>query len=195
MIDNNDRSPEHCDMDLIRSQVERLITVLSESRFCGSWCRSDFLQSIKVPARRYAYTLQLMLKKSKKRKSTHSRSPTASRFPPQSQGSSSDRAQVGSSARLSQHEPVSPTYERSYSHHDNNQGSQVSMNVAPQFNADAANLDQIWRGFEGSTNEQLPIWLTDQTLGGNSITQYGLEAFMMPAEYDQRNQFTTPQIW
>lgn len=69
------------------------------------------------------------------------------------------------------------------------------MNVAPQFNADAANLDQIWRGFEGSTNEQLPIWLTDQTLGGNSITQYGLEAFMMPAEYDQRNQFTTPQIW
>lgn len=152
-------------------------------------------EALKVPARRYAYTLQLMLKKSKKRKSTHSRSPTASRFPPQSQASLSERTQAGSSSRLGQHEPVSPTYERSYSHHDNTQGSQASMNVTPQFNADAANLDQIWRGFEGSSNEQLPIWLTDQTLGGNSITQYGLEAFMMPAEYDQRNQFTTPQIW
>ena len=182
-------------MDLIRSQVERLITVLSESKSVLFMRASlDCINNDSVPARRYAYTLQLMLKKSKKRKSTHSRSPTASRFPAQSQGSS-DRSQTGSSSHLGPHDPMSPTYERGYAHHDGTQGSHMSMNVPAQFNADAANLDQIWRGFEGSSNEQLPMWLTDQSLGGNSITQYGLEAFMMPAEYDQRAQFATPQIW
>ncbi len=69
------------------------------------------------------------------------------------------------------------------------------MNVGPQFNADAANLDQIWRGFEGTSNEQLPMWLSDSSLGGNSIAQLGLEAFMMPQEYEAQRSYATPQIW
>ena len=71
----------------------------------------------------------------------------------------------------------------------------VSMNVGQQFNADAANLDQIWRGFEGTSNEQLPMWLSDSSLGGNSIAQLGLEAFMMPQEYEAQRSYVTPQIW
>lgn len=70
----------------------------------------------------------------------------------------------------------------------------IPVNIQPQLNADAANLDQIWRGFEGTANEQLPVWLSDN-LGGHSLSQLGLEAFMMPPEYDQRNVYPPPQIW
>lgn len=71
----------------------------------------------------------------------------------------------------------------------------MQVGIQPQLNADAANLDQIWRGFEGTANEQLPMWLSDQSLGGNSLSQLGLEAFMMPIEYEPQQQYTTPQIW
>lgn len=97
-------------------------------------------------------------------------------------------------SRPVQQDPVSPTYERSYSQHDAMRNAQMSMNVPHQYNADAANLDQIWRGFEGTSNEQLPVWLSDQSLGGNSFSQLGLEAFMMPPEYDQQHA-SAPQIW
>ena len=69
----------------------------------------------------------------------------------------------------------------------------ASFPMAMPLSLDAANLDQIWRGFEGATNEQLPMWLSDQSLGGNSLSHFGLEAFMMPAEYDQRS-YATPHI-
>ncbi|KAH8119924.1 hypothetical protein DFH11DRAFT_1557314 [Phellopilus nigrolimitatus] len=166
--------PDHCDIDQIRSLVQRLIDVLSE-----------------IPARRYANTLTLMLKKSKKRKASHSRSPTLARpipnMTPQSAPADRQHASAGHTT------PVSPTFERSYSHHGSMHNAHMPMSIQPQFNADAANLDQIWRGFEG-TNEQLPTWLSDG-LGGSSFSQLGLEAFMMPPEYDQRTQYATPQIW
>lgn len=155
-----------------------------------------------VPARRYAYTLQLMLKKSKsrKRRATHSRSPTQSRMgisSSVSQTSSGDRQLSQPAVGTAAHEPTSPSFERSYSHDAVPSAQQMHMNIGTQqFNADAANLDQIWRGFEGTSNEQLPMWLSDQSLGGNSITQLGLEAFMMPPEYEaQRASYVTPQIW
>lgn len=94
-----------------------------------------------------------------------------------------------------QHDATSPTYERSYSQHDPIQAPHIPVNIATQFNADAANIDQIWRGFEGTANEQMPMWLSDQSLGGNSLSQLGLEAFMMPPEFDQRAQYSMPQIW
>jgi len=172
--------PDHCDVNGIRTLVERLVAVLSE-----------------IPARRYAYTLQLMLKKFKKRRSGHSRSPTSSRIDQgsvSSQGSSSNRQMSQSAVGHGSHEPLSPTYERAYTQQEALQNAQMAMHMPSQFNADAANLDQIWRGFEGTSNEQLPVWLSDQSLGGNSLSQLGLEAFMMPPEYDQRT-YSTPQIW
>ncbi|KAI5124176.1 hypothetical protein M0805_000982 [Coniferiporia weirii] len=165
--------PDQCNIDHIRGNVQRLIDVLSE-----------------IPARRYANTLMLMLKKSKKRKTSHSRSPTLSR-PSNSQSVTAGR-QLPSVGHTT---PVSPTFDRSYSQHGSVHTVQMSMNAQPQINADAANLDQIWRGFEGTANEQLPVWLSDHSLGGNSLSQLGLEAFMMPPEYDQRTQYPTPQIW
>lgn len=77
--------------------------------------------------------------------------------------------------------------------------SQMQMGMHQTLTADAANLDQIWRGFEGKANEQLPVWLSDQSLGGNSLSQLGLEAFMMPStlypELDQRSQYPQPEVW
>jgi hypothetical protein len=45
------------------------------------------------------------------------------------------------------------------------------------------NLDHIWRGFETTANEQLPVWLSDQSLGGNSFQQNGMDAFLLPSDY------------
>jgi len=39
------------------------------------------------------------------------------------------------------------------------------------------------------------MWLSDSSLGGNSIAQLGLEAFMMPQEYEAQRSYATPQIW
>lgn len=130
-----------------------------------------------------------MLKKAKKRKP--SRSPTLPRQPTgmASAHGASERQQSQGIAT-----PVSPTFDRNYSQHGSMHTAHIPMNVQPQINADAANLDQIWRGFEGTSNEQLPVWLSDN-LGGSSLSQLGLEAFMMPPEYDPRTQYITPQIW
>lgn len=51
--------------------------------------------------------------------------------------------------------------------------------------------DHIWRGFEMTSNEQLPVWISDQTLGGNSFSQNGMDAFLLPTDYLP----PTPQIW
>lgn len=56
---------------------------------------------------------------------------------------------------------------------------------------DAVNVDNIWRGFEMTSNEQLPVWLSDQSLGGNSFSQNGMDAFLLPNDYLP----PAPQIW
>ena len=129
-----------------------------------------------------------MLKKSKKRRAGSIRSPIAMRHP----GTGETQ---GPSIMHPPTEPISPTYERGFPPPEQIHGG-IPIHghvLPPQFNADAANLDQIWRGFEGTANEQLPVWLSDQSLGGNSFSQLGLEAFMMPPELDQRSN--APQIW
>jgi len=54
-----------------------------------------------------------------------------------------------------------------------------------------ANADRIWRGFEATAIEQLPVWLSDQSLGGNSFSQNGIDAFLLPNDYLP----PAPQIW
>jgi hypothetical protein len=44
-------------------------------------------------------------------------------------------------------------------------------------------VDNIWRGFEMTSNEQLPVWLSDQSLGGHSFQQNGMDAFLLPTDY------------
>ena len=75
--------------------------------------------------------------------------------------------------------PISPTFDRSYAQHGTMHTGHIPMGAQAQpLSADAMNLDQIWRGFEGTSNEQLPVWLSDN-LGGNSLQQLGLEGMQI----------------
>ena len=49
--------------------------------------------------------------------------------------------------------------------------------------------DHMWRGPEQTSSEQVPVWMTDHSLGGTSFEQHGMDAFIMPTEY------VPAQIW
>jgi hypothetical protein len=89
-------------------------------------------------------------------------------------------------ANMQQHhsEPFSPAYE-SFTSPGGVPGS------SHQTHLHATDADHIWRGFEMTANEQLPVWISDQTLGGNSFSQNGMNAFLLPQDYVP----PTPQIW
>ncbi|KAF7339616.1 Fungal-trans domain-containing protein [Mycena sanguinolenta] len=91
---------------------------------------------------------------------------------------------------ISQHhsEPFSPAYESFTS-----PGSAHPSAHPPthQVHLHATDADHIWRGFEMTASEQLPVWISDQTLGGNSFSQNGMNAFLLPQDYLP----PTPQIW
>ena len=179
--------PEQCSIEEVRTQVEKLSSLLSE-----------------IPGKRYAVTLQLMLKRARKRsRVSQSRSPTLSRGENRHHrtnsmdyvsdhngaGGNAPSDQQGSGAPVSSHEPVSPAYDFT-----NHPAVATQMHVThdqPGNVAFTPNVDNIWRGFEATSNEQLPVWLSDQTLGGNSFQQNGMDAFLLPHEFFP----PAPQIW
>ncbi|THV06007.1 hypothetical protein K435DRAFT_773506 [Dendrothele bispora CBS 962.96] len=161
--------PSECDMYEIRSQVEHLANLMAE-----------------LPGKRYALTLQVMLKRFKKRKSTStSRSPRTSRDPQRPM--MVEHPSTGSAQTM----PFSPSYEGSVSHQQDPSGSQYQSQMYPQHQFHPAEADQIWRGFEMTSSEQLPVWVSDQTLGGNTFSQNGMDAFLLPSDYLPPG----PQIW
>lgn len=150
-----------------------------------------------MPGKRYALTLQLMLKRfERKRKAgSVSRSPKVAREPPHHRmGYPVDPQASNSQHHPQQHQPISPTYDAPYPH----QGVAVTMPQGmhpggahqhyPQYQP---SVDHILEGFAHSSNEQLPVWLSDQTLGGASFSQNGIDAFLLPPDYLP----TTTQIW
>lgn len=150
--------PTDCDMQEIRSQVERLAGLMSQ-----------------IPGKRYAITLQLMLKRAKRRKAaSSSRSPKIPREPPRNMSMVIDMQQ---NVHMSP-ENFAQKYDIAYSSPETMQ--QMQMGMIPQ---QTAEVDNIWRGFEMTSNEQLPVWISDQSLGGNSFSQQGMDAFLLPADY------------
>ncbi|KAI0639613.1 hypothetical protein C8Q77DRAFT_1082056 [Trametes polyzona] len=169
--------PDQCNPQEIRALVEQLAALLSE-----------------VPGKRYALTLQLMLKRFRKRRQSisTSRSPTMPRD--QRHRSVSDAGGYSSDAvsqSATSQPPTSPTFDPSYQGHPDAVGH-VPMGpphgYAQQY---APNIENIWRGFETTSNEQLPVWLSDQSLGGASFGANGIDAFLLPADYLPAAQ----QIW
>ncbi|KAI0756803.1 hypothetical protein C8Q80DRAFT_1092987 [Daedaleopsis nitida] len=169
--------PDQCHIHEIRTLVEQLAALLAE-----------------VPGKRYALTLQLMLKRFKKRRQSvsTSRSPTLPRD--QRNRSHSDAAGYSSDAvshSATSQPPTSPTFEPPYQASPEVM-THLSMGVPQQYGPQyAPNIDNIWRGFETTSNEQLPVWLSDQTLGGASFSANGIDAFLLPADYLP----AAPQIW
>lgn len=77
--------------------------------------------------------------------------------------------------------------------------SSVSPNTA--FNFMASNgvinpgpeFESYLQGFELAPGQEVPVWLTESSLGDAALSQYGLEAFVMPQQYDPNS--TETQIW
>ena len=88
--------------------------------------------------------------------------------------------------------PVSPSYDAHFTTHPESMGHHMATTQAQHHMGQytTANIDNIWRGFESTSTEQLPVWLSDQTLGGASFAQSGIDAFLLPTDY-----LSTPQIW
>ncbi|KAL4069755.1 hypothetical protein V8B97DRAFT_1969116 [Scleroderma yunnanense] len=147
--------PDACETQDILNQVGRLADMMS-----------------RIPGKRYAITLQLMLKRAKKRKSM-SRSP---HIPRETQRPISMAIDPQPSMPMN-HDTFSPTYDPSFSSPEAVHQVQVAI---PQHGAD---VDSIWRGFETTSSEHLPMWMSDQSLGGNVFSQQGMDAFLLPADY------------
>lgn len=85
--------------------------------------------------------------------------------------------------------PISPSM------YDPSTGAMVSSQGLPMYPTThvgyVANADYIWRGFEATSTEQLPVWLSDSSLGGSSFSQSGIDAFLLPNDYLP----PAPQIW
>lgn len=64
-------------------------------------------------------------------------------------------------------------------------------NHYPQYNGGVADAEHIVQGYRTTANEQLPVWISDQTLGGNTFLQNGMDAFLLPTDYMP----SVPQIW
>jgi|SRR5712672_1255664 len=147
--------------------------------------RVSLTQLLSVPGKRYALTLQLMLKRSMKRKAgSTSRSPKLPR--------DSYQPKVERPASMAVNQVINPTPPAVY---DPSAGAMVSPQGFPVYPAThpgyVANAEYIWRGFEATSTEQLPVWLSDQSLGGNSFSQSGIDAFLLPPDYLP----PAPQIW
>ena len=135
-----------------------------------------------------------MLKRFKKRKSiSQSRSPKLVRT--DRHRSHSDATGYSSDVvNQSTQQPVSPTYEAydsQYSQQSAMPGVDVPAHGHFGHHQYTGTIDTIWRGFETTSNEQLPVWLSDQTLGGASFSANGIDAFLLPTDYLP----AAPQIW
>ncbi|KAF9076108.1 hypothetical protein BDP27DRAFT_1313911 [Rhodocollybia butyracea] len=166
--------PNECDMYEIKTQVERVANLLAE-----------------IPGKRYALTLQVMMKRLKKRKAgSTSRSPKMTR---DVRNSTAMEHSASSSNMQAVQVPYSPVYDPNMGPHPEAAliGTHPQQHVQHQHQLQSSDAESIWRGFEMTSNEQLPVWMSDQTLGGASFSQNGMDAFLLPADYLP----PAPQIW
>lgn len=146
-----------------------------------------------------------MLKRSKKRRT--SRSPNVSREPHRpvshiSSASHSTPAPTQHYGRTSEMYPAAydaypsqnmqmhghPGYSTHIMHPPVNSMPQHHVGQLPHTNFPEA--EQFLRGLDQTEVAQLPVWLSDQSLGGQSFSQHGMDAFIIPPEL-----FPTTQIW
>lgn len=195
--------------------------------------RSDQLLFL-VPGQRYALTLQVMLRRTKKpRHQSSSRSPaTASREnqrpsmafdhpgglpinsigipqhrnseqlqgqygpPPQYPGGDSPVYSHNMSQQNQQRHSVHPQHSHGHLSHASQQFQPYSVSAPMhhhylQHNGGPTDVEHIVHDYRSTANEQLPVWISDQTLGGNTFLQNGMDAFLLPNDYLP----PAPQIW
>ncbi|KIY45786.1 hypothetical protein FISHEDRAFT_48819 [Fistulina hepatica ATCC 64428] len=165
--------PDQCDIADIRMKTSQLAEIMS-----------------RIPGgKRYALTLQLMLKRSKRRSvSVTAVSPASTR---DSRQGLDQTMRPGLSMGQNGVDRYS-AFELQYPQPSVQQPQQQMGSHAFQASttSDYQNLQQmdadyIWSGFEQTSNDQLPVWITDDTLGGQTFSQNGMAAFMLPEGYLQ----------
>ena len=119
-----------------------------------------------VPGKRYALTLQLMLKQFRNRREN--------KETPQAQIARALTEAAGASPM-----PLTGT------------DGGFGMPWAQQYQLQPGEADSIWRGLGLTSNAQAPMWISDQSLGGHSLTENGMNAFLLPNNYLP----PVPQIW
>lgn len=167
----------------------------------GLVCNYPSVLIFLVPGKRYALTLQLMLKRSLRRKA-NSRSPKVAREPQRSLAMTIEHLPHTASLPVAQHgniESFSPVYEMANYALQESQAHavHVAMNSMSQHfphpppNANEA--ETIWRGLEHNPGEQVPVWISDSNLGTSAFSQHGLDSFIMPTEFLPAP--AAPPIW
>ncbi|KAG8219668.1 hypothetical protein J3R82DRAFT_623 [Butyriboletus roseoflavus] len=135
--------PNDCDVQDIRSQVERLAALMSQSKPpVAPAYLSDVINP--VPGKRYALTLQLMLKRGQKRRpASTAHSPEISREPQRTTPMTIEQQQLG----VMNHESFSPTYDPSFANPD--AIPQMQMGMMPHHVTDCRqHLERIRNDFQ-----------------------------------------------
>ncbi|CAE7145755.1 unnamed protein product [Rhizoctonia solani] len=165
--------PQECDPNAIMSTVEDLVHLLSN-----------------IPAGRYARSLRLMLRSARRRRV----------LPPRPAGPV-DRA--GNPPAMLGTPPQGTSYS------DNNSPQQF-ISASPGTHPDSSvspaaflmangmmnpgqDFDPYLQGFELAPGQEVPVWLSESSLGDAALSQFGLEAFVIPQQYDPNS--TETQIW
>jgi hypothetical protein len=152
-----------------------------------------------------------MLNKSRKRKAS-SLSPTMARDPQRMSSLPLDQS-MNMHQKMS-HERAADNFSPSYEHpqyiqsqmpHRSHEHPHQSYNQMMPAQHQSTHMQQqaqntpypqdaenIIRQFPG---ENLPVWLSDQSLGGQTLSSEGMNAFFLPQEYYLAANAQPPQIW
>jgi hypothetical protein len=151
-----------------------------------------------------------MLKRSKRRVNIPNRSPHVNREPQRTSANLNHPMSIGHSPSIPQqygraldsystYEPPYPSQDiqmHGQSSHGNHIIHSTVNPVTQQYMAQLPHTigfteAEILRGLETTEANQLPVWISDQSLGGQSFPQHGIDAFLIPPEYLP----TSTQIW
>jgi hypothetical protein len=150
-----------------------------------------------VSGKRYALTLQLMLKKSRNRKNS-SRSPTLPREPQRPpMPMAIDPSLQHPGMHHGRHpETFSPAYDNRHAYPpqlppQQHTAAYIGQQPMPFTAQQTADAEHIWQDVGQASHDHLPVWIDDECLGGATFTQHGMNAFFLPEAYLP----TRPQIW
>ncbi|KAJ1301554.1 hypothetical protein OPQ81_008802 [Rhizoctonia solani] len=152
--------PQECDPNAIMSTVEDLVHLLSN-----------------IPAGRYARSLRLMLRSARRRRVLPSRPAgpvDRAGNPPMMLGTPPQGTSYSDSSSPQQFISASPGT------HPENSVSPAAFLMANGMMNPGQDFDPYLQGFELAPGQEVPVWLSESSLGDAALSQFGLEAFVIP---------------
>ncbi|ELU38811.1 hypothetical protein AG1IA_07159 [Rhizoctonia solani AG-1 IA] len=184
-------SPQECDPNAIMSTVEDLVHLLSNSRSNSPTERwLVILMGSAVPAGRYARSLRLMLRSARRRRVLPPRPAgpvDRAGNPPLMFGASPQGTSYSDTSSPQQFTGASPGT------HPDNSVSPAAFLMANGMMNPGQEFEPYLQGFELAPGQEVPVWLSESSLGDAALSQFGLEAFVIPQQYDPNS--TETQIW